>query len=382
MHILIVGDISPGPVRAGNQELNVRVIRLLESMGHRVTYLYIHRRALRTKAISPQPAFEQLGLKADILEYRVPYLMNLRIQLKRNINDKFRKGFCKADDYYPYGLTRFVKDICKSTPFDACIVNYYYLSKLLLDTPEIPYRGLMTHDSFIYRNIVNGANVPSLTPNEEAKVLQRSPNILSIQNIDTYVFQRLAPKSKIYTVYMPITYTPSSVVGNHNILFFSGNSTFNHNGLNWFIEKIFPKIKQRVKDAKLIIGGGICNNLEFSGGRDQIELYGFVEDEVAFFQLGDIAINPVYQGSGLKIKTLQSLANDKVTVTTPHSAEGIYSQKPNSLVVSSDAEEWVEIICNLWKESNLIGKYKERNGEYFESYNDYIENQYRNFLSR
>ncbi len=381
MRILIVGDISPGPVRAGNQELNVRVIKLLESMGHKVTYLYVYQKALKKKVIKEKPVFKELGIKAELLEYEVPYLINLKIKIKRNVDLIFRNGFCRGDSYYPCGLTNFVRQLNHKKPFDACIVNYFYLSKLLSKTPEIPHRGFMTHDSFINRNIINGVAVPSLKPSEEAKILQRIPNIFSLQDIDSAVFHRLAPKSKIFTVYMPITYRPSSFVGNHNILFFSGDSVFNHNGLNWFITKVLPKVRMRYNDVKLIIGGGICKSLKNSDYIDQIELYGFVEDEKAFFNLGDIAINPVYQGSGLKIKTLQSLANDKITVATPHSAEGLYTMKSNSLITSSNEEEWVEIISKLWNDSRLILDYKQRNNDYFQSYNKYIENQYRDFLN-
>lgn len=380
MRILIVGDIPPGRVSAGNQELNVRVIKLLENMGHEVTYVYVNQKALKNKVLKEEPAFKELGLKAKIIEYEVPFLMNLIIKGRRKIDLIFKNGFCRADSYYPRGLTHYVRKLCQKTPFDACIVNYFYLSKLLTKLPEIPHRGFMAHDSFIYRNIINGVKVPSLTPSEEAKVLQRTPNVFSIQDIDTIVFRRLAPNVKVYTTYMPITYHSSHRIGNHNILFFSGNSIFNHNGLNWFIEKVFPKIRQRFEDAKLIIGGSICRNLKLSSYEDQIELYGYVDDETAFFNLGDIAINPVYQGSGLKIKTLQSLANDKVTITTPHSAEGLYAQTPNSLIASSDEKEWVDIIIKLWNNPHLIEEYKHRNNEYFKSYNSHIEDQFQIFL--
>ncbi len=130
MRILIVGDISPGPVRAGNQELNVRVIRLLENMGHEITYLYINQRALRNKVEKTIPAFKTLGLKAQLLIYEVPFITNFIIKIKRNLDLIFRKGFCRADDYYPQGLSNCVRQLCRKTPFDACIVNYFHLSKL------------------------------------------------------------------------------------------------------------------------------------------------------------------------------------------------------------------------------------------------------------
>ena len=70
----------------------------------------------------------------------------------------------------------------------------------------------------------------NLTPNEEAKALQRSHHVFALQSIEQHYFQKLSPKSIVYDVYCNYKYHPSPVIGNHSILFLSGSNQFNING--------------------------------------------------------------------------------------------------------------------------------------------------------
>ena len=69
-----------------------------------------------------------------------------------------------------------------------------------------------------------------------------------------------------------------------------------------------------------------------------------------FYALGDICINPVFNGSGLKIKTMEAISHGKVTIVDPHSAIGLFQSNSAPLYRVETAQDYLDIvfrfICN------------------------------------
>ena len=112
-------------------------------------------------------------------------------------------------------------------------------------------------------------------------------------------------------------------------------SQLNVNGLTWFVDNVFPLILRDYPDCRLKVGGSLCKAIQNSFSHPNIDLIGFVDNAADLYELGDIAINPVYQGTGLKIKTFESIAYNKITMVHPHSMNGIFD-KGNAPLFASD----------------------------------------------
>ena len=99
-----------------------------------------------------------------------------------------------------------------------------------------------------------------------------------------------------------------------------------------------------------------------------------------FYALGDIAINPVYQGTGLKIKTFEALSYGKVTIVHPHSAEGIYDKFNAPIIQCKTPSEYathlIEMLSNIEKRKEISNK----SIEYIHSLNLYIAQQYKEVI--
>lgn len=377
MKILIVGNIKPSPVRMGNQTFLIKHIKMLRKAGHSVEYLYIDddiregKRSLRfdNKEISD----------VNVEVYKIPLPYNMEIKLRRKYNDRFHRGRCGTDDYYPRGLARHINQLQITKQYDACIVNYFYLSKALMKI-RIPIRGLYTHDSFINRNVRNDATTLSLTQEAEGKALRRAPIVFALQSEEAELFKRLAPESTVKTIFMPLELKKSELKRNHVVLFFAGNASFNVEGIKWWTENVWGRIKSRFPDAELIIGGGIFQSLKSEALPEGVMTTGYVDNLQEFYDRGDIAINPVYHGSGLKIKTIEGIEYNKVVITTPHSAEGIYNISEAPIAVAKNPEEWVKIISSLWKDDEYMEELHRRAEGYVRAINAYIEEEYRSVL--
>lgn len=384
MKILIVSKVASHPVRMGNQRLIVDQVNLLKKLGHEVHYLFVYEKAMSQKKGFDNSVFASMNVfwKDKLHICKIPFMVKLYSNFLSLFRLYFCNGYCNCDDFYHFQIHRDINRLDKKYSFDSIIVNYYYLSKSLTKV-SIPLKILLTHDSFIYRDMKVGEKVNgTLSPNEEAKALQRAPYILSVQEDESILFHFLSPLSKIYTIYTCFEYVSHRITANRNILFLAGNGKFNLNGLFWFIDNVFPSIIDRFSDAKLLVGGGICQCLKNYENNKHIHLLGTIEDTNVFYSMGDVFINPTYQGTGIKIKTFEAIANDMVTMAHPHSAEGIFMQKSAPLFYSDNVEEWCTFLERIWSDANEIKKIKVKNQKYIYEMNELVIEQYNSLFEQ
>ena len=223
-----------------------------------------------------------------------------------------------------------------------------------------------------YKDIKFGMPYFCTDANTEAKSMQRCPHIFAIQGIEADYFQMLSPKSTVYTVYDVFSYHKQMITGNHNIVYLSGSNVFNQNGLRWFLDNIYPAIQEKFSDVKLIVGGSVCKVMPELKSIDGVESQGYIDDVNAFYSQGDVCINPCYQGTGLKIKTIESISYDKVTMVHPHSTQGIYDKDHAPLFSSDKAEDWVKFLVKVWESQDIIKTIKSENEKYLTAMEKFV----------
>lgn len=380
MKILIVSDEVTHPSTAGNRQWILAQSMLLMELGHEVHFLYVKKKPLKSKhSVDETNAKKFWAERFHVLN--TGRLGGLRHAFFLQLRRRFFRGYFRCDDMYVPKLTKTVELLNEKYCFDAVFVNYYWLSKLFLKT-KIPLKVLCTHDCFSFKDLKGGKNAWMCTSaNEEAKALQRCDVVLGLQQDESTYFSYLAPLSRVYTVYCSYKYYAQPVAGNHNIMFLAGPNGYNLEGLNWFVDEILPLIIERFADAKLVVGGGICKAVTSLNGRYDVELLGLVDNPYEFWARGDIAINPTFRGTGLKIKTFEAISFDKITLVHPHSAIGIFKHDSAPLFASENPQKWVEFISKVWNSSDLISSVKLENRQYIEELNEYIRKQFEEILN-
>lgn len=372
--ILVISANPAPPIQAGNQKCIIEYCNLLRNIGCEVFFLYVEGRKKASEEMlnywGEKLFVYKKRLQKDIIK-RV--LIVLRAKLL---------GYNHVDDLYPIGLTKYVKKLQRKMDFDAIIINYVNLSKLFKSQFGCK-KILFTHDCMTFKKAHLGVRSFwfDLTPDQEAKGLRRCDTILSIQENESIFFRYLCPGGNVKTVYSYFKTVHQPLTGNKNILFLSGKSNLNINGINYFIRDVFPLVLQKEPDAKLIIGGSICDRLLAMDEKSIIKM-GKVDSAEQFYAQGDIAINPVYQGTGLKIKTFEALSYGKVTIVHPHSAEGIFD-KPNAPIIQCEtpaeyARHLVEMLSNI----KMRREYSNKSIDYIHSLNHYITMQYREVITQ
>ncbi len=368
--ILIVSDILTHPVTGGNRACILQNADLLRSMGFDVYFLYLCNYDEPESAI--ESTREYWGNRFFV--YRLRGLQRFYRKVMGRIH---RKSFNRIDFFFPWGLNKFVESLHKQFDFHGLLVNYVWMSKL--SETSIPRKALYTHDVFSYRAqrvAVPNYSWKTFPVSEEAKGIRRFEHILAIQSNEACFFRYLAPHCNVYASYSPVKSCLQPLALNKNILFFSGAGDLNVNGLDWFINRVLPIIVQSDSNIRLLVGGGICSAIKSRYSNPNIELIGRVDNPEEFYSKGDIAINSVYQGTGLKIKTLEGVAFGKFVVTSTHSAEGLYAPAQLPVNITDNPREFAQAILSAINNEPLLQKNKTLCHNYIDNYNSYIKSIY------
>lgn len=367
--ILIVSTIPSHPQTGGNRTVIMTHAELLQSMGHEVHFLFVE------TAIDRQPLAEMKSYWKDRF---LCFNENIWDKVRRKAIDIYRQkithGYWKADDNFVPGLGRYINSLNRKNNYDAVIIHYYYLSKLFLQI-DIPIKAVFTHDLFSLKNLKVGYQFyRSLMPNDEAKALQRCPKILSIQSNEANYFKELAPKSNVFTVYSPFQIQPLPLQSDYKLLYIAANCEVNFQGIHWFLKNVWHRLLEMNPSFQLYIAGTICEAI--TNDIPNVKLLNRVESLREFYSLGSIVINPVFKGTGLKIKTFEGLAYGRLVIAMPHSMEGVYDPEKCPIIIADKPDEWVSVITQVAGSEELLKAKSQEAVAYIRNLNQYIRQQY------
>jgi glycosyltransferase involved in cell wall biosynthesis len=98
---------------------------------------------------------------------------------------------------------------------------------------------------------------------------------------------------------------------------FLGNNFFpNIHGIKWFIERVLPYV-----DINLTVAGNNMDKADLPKN-EKLLVIGYVEDMDECMQDADFMVFPVFQGSGMKVKTCNALMHGKNIIGTREAFEG------------------------------------------------------------
>jgi glycosyltransferase involved in cell wall biosynthesis len=245
---------------------------------------------------------------------------------------------------------------------------------------------LFTHDALTNKNQRTGLRWYSLRVEDEARGLNRADVILSVQELET-IFYKYITHKKILTTYAAFSINPTpqaDASAAYTILFLSGDNPHNQEGFIFFYNEVFHCLKKIYPKIKLIIGGSItrCGRItDMVIGDSNIELQGIVSDLYQFYSQADICINPVYNGTGIKMKTFEALSYGKILIAHPHSMIGVYDYPNVPVMLASTQNEYIEHINKVFSKDFDRISFKNNAINYMANFQKHVENQFMDALN-
>ncbi len=223
-------------------------------------------------------------------------------------------------------------------PADLLFTNYVFTSPLLAHIPRSCTRVLETVDVLApqFAAAENQGTLPSegcRNPLDRARLaylLSRELDLYALFDAVIMITERELETVRTLGIsnayYVPQAYPlarkePGPWTNQeYDLLFVGSNAPINAQGIRWFYRHVYVPYLWR-RQVRLAIGGGVCQHLNFHDMN--VTLLPKPQESLAsLYASARVVIAPVFDGTGLSIKTLEGLAMGSAMVVTPVGARG------------------------------------------------------------
>lgn len=131
----------------------------------------------------------------------------------------------------------------------------------------------------------------------------------------------------------------------------------NINAANFLIEQVFPRIRQVIPNAHLIIAGTKPETIRGYGKNlPGVEFTGFVDDLDALYQRSRVVCCPIFSGGGTRVKMIEAAAYGKPIVATRIGAEGLEMQDGKEFLMRDRPQDFADACIELLRNDALCNQ--------------------------
>ncbi|MEM9810591.1 MAG: glycosyltransferase family 4 protein, partial [Pseudomonadota bacterium] len=125
----------------------------------------------------------------------------------------------------------------------------------------------------------------------------------------------------------------------------------NREGALWFLKEVWPLVIAEVPDATFRVVGIGKWAMTLAPFKDLpgLDVMGFVEDIADGYQGANIAISPINDGGGTKIKVLEAMSFGLPVVSTPHSLRGFSDGVVQAAIGAGEPSAFAKALIALLK---------------------------------
>ena len=369
MKILLIARDCPFPANDGGK---IRIFNLIKNLSH-------HDITLVCRTMSPE---DQAGI-AELKKYcRTVY--GIYIPSPGSFIKKLNWVLPFVFSKYPLGMStiffkeiqKTIQEICANERFDVIQVEHSSLTIYLDDLfiPDTSRTILTMHNIDYIRNervienlsfgikkiyeLINQAKYKQW----ELACLERYDRIIAMSELDREIMINDVPGLNVDIIpngvdTFEITYKEEerSQENNKNIVYVSSlDNEANHDGAMYFVDEIFPIIKNKCPDA-VIRFVGRCPRKELvdrHNGSD-IVVTGMVPSVIKYYQEAAVAIVPLRSGGGTRLKVLEAMAAGVPVVSTTVGAEGINITSGTDIWLADTPDCFAHCVVDLFNDMSM-----------------------------
>lgn len=328
MNILVFSSLPTHPTSAGNRARILAVCRALKAAGNKVVFACLPQEVGDFEATRHEFADGIEFYRDFVFRPRASVWNRLRRRVLREL--KIHAGHrLGLDDWFEPDVVPWLQELHRKHRFDAVLVNYVFQSAALQAFPSHVRKVIDTHDVFGDRHLqyIRAGMAPewySTSIPDEIRGLSRADVVLAIQEGEADHFRRaLPPSTKVLTVcpFMDDTPAVAPLESPKAVVVASGNS-INRDGVQWFLDAVFPTVRAAVPDFELVLVGDIGSHF---GEVPGVVCRGRLPDLRNAYESGAVALNPALFGTGFCIKSLEALTFGMPFVSTRTGSRGLES---------------------------------------------------------
>lgn len=187
---------------------------------------------------------------------------------------------------------------------------------------------------------------------EESILYPRMDVCFPITQNDFQLAKELSPEANLLLAQGGVDtekWKNNGIKKNRHEIVIATNYDWVHNvtGLLWFIENVMPKILKVIPHTKLKVTGTNPPEILKKYSHLNVSVLGFVDDVVSEIAKSSLSISPLFVGSGIRIKILESLSVCTPVVSTSIAGEGISATEKEGLYIADDIEDFAQHCLDL-----------------------------------
>lgn len=249
------------------------------------------------------------------------------------------------------------KEFMETHPCHALIVEYITHEPYVRNLDTGCLKIIDTHDVMSLRmqafaNHGRGHHI-QISEAEELHWLGTFDKVVAIQKEEyDFLAKKLGPEKVILAHH---ALRPQSCFKDREpkrLIYLAGRSPANLDSIEWLLKRVLPLIEHLPVEIHLY--GAICGVIPTRLTQNpRIILHGEIENQIDAYSAGDIVLNPVLYGGGLKIKTVEAMAHGLPLVTTDEGARGLSDIANKCFLVANSPEEFARSIIRLCEDKSL-----------------------------
>jgi glycosyltransferase involved in cell wall biosynthesis len=290
---------------------------------------------------------------------------------------------------YSAKMKKKIGDVCEQGKYDLIIAEFSEMGQYL---HKNPYLSAVHKIISCHRCITASYEKYSILGEVKLKLYIKS--LLQLRGLQSYEFEMyrsadrvlvLTPQDRFTMQYyaqdLGISVVPAGVdieylqalspVKKEPIILLTGfmSDPANEDGVLWFYNHVWPKIRENHPDVHFyIVGAGAGKRINrLAENDDRIKVTGFVDDLRPYRNMSAVFVSPVRLGSGMRTKVLEAMAGGLPVVSTSLGLAGLEAQTGVNCLVADTPELFTQSVEWLLTDNALARQMVENAKELVQS---------------
>jgi glycosyltransferase involved in cell wall biosynthesis len=193
---------------------------------------------------------------------------------------------------------------------------------------------------------------------QEISLLKKFDAIVTFSDVDKEFLMQDICSTPIYVSPFPVEIGALKEIDRYNfcnkITFLGGEEHYpNYDGIDWFINNIWPAISNKYPAIKFVIIGHWKHETKIKyGNKKNVEFAGFVEN-LSDVISGSIMVVPLRIGSGIRMKILDAISLNVPVISTSIGAEGLKLEPSQDILIADKEEDIIGALSKLIMDKDL-----------------------------
>ena len=382
--------VHPNNFLKGDQGENARtleLVRIFNEIGYKVDHLGYSNFHIPNDFVNHQKQnTENLVNELFLYDYgnapgsRSPIALLKKIGRGVHRRIKSIKTKRYLQDWAPEAAKRYFRKITTENNYDAIVLFYTYLTNLLEDANLSAKKVYSMEDCIFLQQHTWGLGDTGNTTlgrlmDEELELLKNFDEIFCISHDEKLMYEKFTGKTMHFVPHLqPSGVTKSSIPINErkwDVMYVGAGNPYNIEGINWFAREVYPLLN---KNLRMVFIGSVLGALDVR--HSNIDLIHFAPSLNEMYNNSKITICPMFRGTGMKIKVVESMARGLPVVCNDRGVDGMPDKTKSGCLVSQDAQGFAGHINRLLNDSSFYNETVKNIEDYYGhifSRNIYIE---------